>query len=70
MIKVRLLIQTSNLIRFYDVQYSTMFTGKNPATDMLQLILYLRQLIFFFCFNFLSINYHTQKQKENKNYLR
>ena len=27
-------------------------------------------LLFFFCLNFISIHYHTQKQKKNKNYLR
>ena len=26
--------------------------------------------LFFFCSNFISIHYHTQKQKKNKNHLR
>ena len=26
--------------------------------------------LFFFCSNFISIHYHAQKQKKNKNYLR
>lgn len=35
-----------------------------------QLIFYLRQFIFFLCFNFTGIHYHTQKQRKNKNFLR
>ena len=27
-------------------------------------------ILFFFCFNFISIHYHTKKQKKNKNYPR
>ena len=31
---------------------------------------YLRYFLFFVCFNFISLHYHTQKQKKSKNYLR
>ena len=44
---------------------------KYEAGNIYVVVNFLSQVIFIFpCFNFISMHYHTQKQKKNKNYLR